>query len=94
LKENSGLVSVEGKVVTKPVLRNVNTRRNEQVRLATFELEDRSGRISVSAWRHHAETAGKLAVGDTVLVKNAYVKKGFVDNLELSTRSDTSITVV
>ena len=94
LKEDSGVVSVEGKVVTKPVLRNVNTRRNEQVRLATFELEDKSGRIVVSAWRNHAETAGKLTVGDTVLVKNAYVKKGFVDNLELSTRSDTSITVV
>ena len=94
LKEGSGLVSVEGKVVTKPVLRSVNTRRNEQVMLATFELEDESGRISVSAWRNHAETAGKLAVGDTVLFKNAYVKKGFVDNLELSTRSDTSITVV
>jgi replication factor A1 len=94
LKEGSGLVSVEGKVVTKPVLRSVNTRRNEQVMLATFELEDESGRISVSAWRNHAETAGKLAVGDTVLFKNAYVKKGFVDNLELSTRSDTSIAVV
>jgi replication factor A1 len=94
LKEGSGLVSVEGKVVTKPVLRSVNTRRNEQVMLATFELEDESGRISVSAWRNHAETAGKLAVGDTVLFKNAYVKKGFVDNLELSTRSDTVITVV
>ena len=94
LKEGSGLVSVEGKVVTKPVLRSVNTRRNEQVMLATFELEDESGRISVSAWRNHAETAGKLAVGDTVRFKNAYVKKGFVDNLELSTRSDTSITVV
>jgi ssDNA-binding replication factor A large subunit len=94
LKEDSGMVSVEGKVITKPVLRNVNTRRNEQVMLATFELEDKSGRISVSAWRHHAEMAGKLVVGETVLMKNAYVKKGFVDNLELSTRSDTSITVV
>jgi ssDNA-binding replication factor A large subunit len=94
LKEDSGLVSVEGKVVTKPVLRSVNTRRNEQVKLATFELEDKSGRISVSAWRRHADTAGKLTVGDTVFVKNAYVKKGFVDNLELSTRSDTVITVV
>jgi replication factor A1 len=94
LKEDSGLVSVEGKVVTQPVLRNVNTRRNEQVKLATFELEDKSGKISVSAWRHHADTAGKLTVGDIVLVKNAYVKKGFVDNLELSTRSDTVITVV
>ncbi len=95
LKEDSGLVSVEGKVVTKPVLRNVNTRRNEQVKLATFELEDESGRIVVSAWRHHADTAGELTIGDTVLVKNAYVKKGFADSsLELSTRSDTSITVV
>lgn len=94
LKEDSGLVSVEGKVVTKPVLRNVKTRRNEQVKLATFELEDESGRISVSAWRHHADTAEKLMVGATVLMKNVYVKKGFTNNLELSTRNDTMVTVV
>ncbi len=94
LKEDSGLVSVEGKVATKPVLRNVNTRRNEQVKLATFELEDESGRISVSAWRHQADTAEKLMVGATVLMKNVYVKKGFADNLELSTRNDTMVTVV
>ena len=94
LKEDSGLVSVEGKVVTKPVLRNVKTHRNEQVKLATFELEDESGRISVSAWRHQADTAEKLMVGTTVLMKNVYVKKGFANNLELSTRNDTTITVV
>ena len=80
LRDGMEQVSVEGKVVTKPVVRNVNTRRDEQVKLATFELEDESGRIQVSAWRHHADTAGKLTIGDTVLVKNAYVKKGFGDS--------------
>jgi ssDNA-binding replication factor A large subunit len=94
LRDGMEQVSVEGKVVTKPVVRNVNTRRDEQVKLATLELEDGSGRIQVSAWQYHADTAAKLKIGDTVLVKNAYVKKGFGDSLELSTRNDTSITVV
>ncbi len=32
-----------------------------------------------------------LKVGDKVIIKNAYVKKGFGDQPELSTRNTTSI---
>ncbi|MCK4481901.1 hypothetical protein KAU55_01650, partial [Candidatus Bathyarchaeota archaeon] len=84
-------VNVEGVIVTKPVLRNVKTSKGELVKLAVFELEDETGKIWVSAWRKHADTTGALKVNDKVTIKNVYVKEGFGDQLELSTRNATSI---
>jgi ssDNA-binding replication factor A large subunit len=54
-------------------------------------LKDETGKIWISSWRKNAETAGNLKVGDKITIKNAYVKKGFEDQLEISTRSTTSI---
>lgn len=92
LKEGLNHVNVEGEVVTKPILRNVKTREGKLVKLALFELKDETGRVWVSAWRKHADTVGNLKVGDKVTIKNAYGKKGFGDQLEISTRNKTSIT--
>jgi replication factor A1 len=93
LKDGLVHVNLEGKVVTKPVLRNVETYKHEVVKLASFELKDATGRIWVSAWRKHAEAAGNLKVGDKILLKNAQVRKGFGDQLEICTREVTSLTV-
>ncbi|HXX87331.1 MAG TPA: OB-fold nucleic acid binding domain-containing protein, partial [Candidatus Acidoferrum sp.] len=62
--------------------------------LATFELKDDTGRIWVSAWREHSNIAGKLKMGDRIMMKNAQVKKGFGEQLEISTKAKTNITVV
>jgi len=35
-----------------------------------------------------------LKQGDKILIKNAYVKKGFTDQFEISTRNATSITIM
>jgi ssDNA-binding replication factor A large subunit len=91
LKESMGPVNVEGTVVTKPVFRDVKTSEGEVVRLANFEFGDETGRIWVSAWRMHADSLKDIKVGDKVVIRNASVKKGFSDQLELSTRSTTSI---
>jgi replication factor A1 len=93
LQEGLKRVNVEGEVATKPIFRNVKTSREEIVELATFELSDGTGKIWFSAWRKHAETVKKLKVGDKVSIKDAYVKKGFGDQLELATRNATTITV-
>jgi hypothetical protein len=61
------------------------------LKLATFELKDETGRIWVSAWRNHADSVKDLKVGDRIVMKNVYVKRGFGEQLELSTRSTTSI---
>jgi replication factor A1 len=91
LKEGLNHINVEGEVATKPLLRNVKASKGEIVKLAVFELKDETGKIWVSAWRKNAETATNLKVGEKITIKNAYVKKGFGDQLEVSTKSTTSI---
>ena len=94
LKEGLKHVNVEGEVVTNPTLRNVKTSKGETVKLTVLEAKDETGRIWVSAWRKHADTVRDLKTGDKVVIKNAYVKKGFGDQLEISTRGTTSITIL
>ena len=94
LKEGSNSVNVEGEVVTKPILRDVKTSKGELVKLATFELKDETGRTWVSAWRERAEIVKNLKAGDKIVIKNAYVRRGFAEQLEVSTRDATSIIVV
>ena len=94
LKEGLKHVNVKGAVVTIQMLRNVKTSRAELVKLAVFEMKDETGKIWISAWRKHADTVSDLKVGDKVTIKNAYVKKGFGEQLEISTRSKTIITIL
>ena len=94
LREGSNSVNVEGEVVTKPILRDVKTSKGELVKLATFELKDETGRTWVSAWRERAEIVKNLKAGDKIVIKNAYVRRGFAEQLEVSTRDATSIIVV
>ena len=91
LKEDMKCVNIEGKVVAKPVVREVKTSKEEVLKLANFELKDETGGIWVSAWREHAESVKDLKVGDKLVIRDVYVKKGFGDQLELSTRNATSI---
>jgi len=91
LKEDLGRVNVVGEVATRPMVREVKTSKQEILKLATFELKDEMGRMWVSAWRNHADSVKDLNAGDRIVIKNVYVKKGFGDQLELSTRNATSI---
>jgi replication factor A1 len=91
LREGLNHVNVKGEVATKPMLRNVKASEGELVKLAVFELKDETGKIWVSTWRKNAETANNLKIGDKITIKNAYVKRGFGDQLEISTKGTTSI---
>jgi DNA polymerase III alpha subunit len=93
LHEGSTKINVEGVVTTKPILRDVKTSKEEIVKLASFELKDETGSIWVSVWRDQTDSVKSLKVGDRIIMKNAYVKKGFGNQLELSTRSTTSISI-
>ncbi len=93
LTENLNGVNVEGEVSTVPESKEVTTSKGETVKLAVFELRDDTGAVRVSAWRKHAEAVVCLKVGDCLLVENAYVRRGFGEKLELSTRDATCITV-
>jgi ssDNA-binding replication factor A large subunit len=94
LKEGLSRVNVEGEIVTKPMLRNVKTSKEELLKVVSFELKDETGTVWVSAWRKHAEMTGTLRQGARVIIKHAYVKKGFGDQLEISTRDATTITII
>ena len=94
LRESWSRVNVEGEVIARPVTREVKTSKSEIVRVATFELKDGTGRIWFSAWRNKAECVNSFERGSRVRVRDACVRKGFGDQLELSTRDSTSIEVL
>jgi replication factor A1 len=92
LKEGLNHVNLEAEVVAKPVLREVKTSKGEFVRLASIELKDETGRIWLVAWREHAEMVGNLKPTDRIVAKDVYAKKGFGEQIEVSTRDTSSIT--
>jgi len=94
IKEEGGLVIVEGTVTTPPVIKEVVTSRNEKIKVASFELRDETGEIWVSAWRKLAEIVKDFTVGTRIKIKNAYVRRGFADQLELTSRTFTSMEVL
>jgi len=94
IKEEGGPITIEGTVLTTPNVRQVVTSRNEKVSVASFELGDDTGKIQVSAWRKLAQLFEGMAVGTRIKMKNVYARKGFADQLELSTRSFTSIDIL
>lgn len=93
-ESEGGPVSVEGIVKAKPVKREVATAKGEKVLVAAFELEDESGKIWVSAWREHANVAEQLVVGAKVRLSDVFVRRGFGDTLELTTRVSTRIKIL
>lgn len=93
IKTEDGPITVEGIVITSPDRREV-TVRNENVTVASFDLSDETGKIRVSLWRKLANTAKDFKVGTRIRIRNAYVRKGFGGQLELTSRSATSIEVL
>ncbi|MCW4017564.1 MAG: OB-fold nucleic acid binding domain-containing protein [Candidatus Bathyarchaeota archaeon] len=91
LAEGFNDVSVEGEVASVPVSREVRTSKGEQVRLASFDLQDETGIVRVTAWWDHSETASDLMIGEKVVLENVYAKMGYNGKMELSTRSATVI---
>ncbi len=94
IKEEGGPMTVEGTILTKPHVRQVVTSRNEKVTVASFEFRDETGKIQVSAWRKMAQVLKGLTVGTRIKMKNVYARKGFADQIELTTRSFTSIDIL
>jgi len=86
--------TIRGTVAETPTVREVVTARDEKVTVASFELTDDTGKIRVSAWRKLADFVKDLTAGTQIEIKNAYAKKGFRDQLELTTRTFTSVEVL
>jgi replication factor A1 len=84
-------VTVEGNVVTQPVIREVTTSQNEKINLASFELDDETGRIKVLLWRDFVVLAENLEVNKKIRIKCIYVDYGSFDKLILSSNSGTGL---
>jgi ssDNA-binding replication factor A large subunit len=84
-------VNAEAEIATKPLFRDVKTSKGEIIKLVSFELKDETGSVWFSAWRNQADSVKNLKVGDKIVIRNAYVKKGFGNQLELAARNTTSI---
>lgn len=94
IKEGEGPLTIEAKILTTPTVREVTTSRKEKIKVANFDVTDGTGRINVSLWRRFAEFVKELSPGTRILLKNVYAKRGFADQLELTTRASTKIEVL
>jgi len=94
IKEEGGPFTIEATIVSTPELREVTTSQNEKVKVTSLSVSDTTGKIGVSLWREHAEFARNLSSGTRILFKNIYAKRGFADQLELTTRTSTSIKIL
>jgi len=84
-------VTVEGKIVTQPEIREVTTSKNEKIKLATFELSDETGRAKVLLWREAAALAENLGIDKKIRLRCVYVEYGSFGKLILSSSSGTVI---
>jgi replication factor A1 len=94
LKQGMTNVTIEGEVVNAPFVREVVTMKGETVPVASFTLRDQTGEIKASMWRHLSDSIKDLPVGSRIKIKNAYVKTGFAEELELSSRTLTTIEIL
>jgi len=94
LKEEGGPITVEGILETAPLLREVTTMRGEKVVVVSFEIADKTGKIRVSVWRKLAEVVKDLLPGTRIKIRNVYVKRGLSNQLELTSRTLTSIEIL
>lgn len=92
--EESPNADIEGTVLFEPTLREIKTFPEESVKIATFQIEDEAGKAWVAAWRRHADAVKNLKKGDKISIKNAFIKKGFNDQVQVYTRDTTSIEVI
>ncbi|MFA4907486.1 MAG: OB-fold nucleic acid binding domain-containing protein [archaeon] len=58
-------------------------RNGETGRMASFELEDKNGKIRVVAWNEAVESAEGLLGGDTIRISGASARKGLDGKIEL-----------
>ncbi len=67
-------VTVAGKVTRKFELREFD-KNGRQGKVANFLLADPTGQVRVTLWNEQTDQFGQLAEGETVRIKNAWVKE-------------------
>lgn len=91
VKEEDFMVSVKGEIATPPEIREALTSKRETIKVASFDIQDDTGKMRVSVWRNLVDTVKDLPVGTKITVKNAHVRRGLNAAVELTTRESASI---
>ena len=89
LKDGTGKVDIEAKVVEREATREVNTKFGH-TKVANAVIEDDSGTISLTLW---GDDADKVKEGDTVKIENGFVKE-WNNSLQLSVGKYGKMTVL
>jgi len=88
LKEGTGKVSLEAKIVSKEEPRQVNTKFGE-TQVANATIEDDTGRFKLSLWGADAD----IPEGSKINIENGFVSS-YREELQLSAGKFGKITVV
>lgn len=79
------LVSIEGMIVEGPHIKEVITKKGEEIKLASFTIDDGSGQGKILLWRELAGSADSLEKGDRIRAIGVYARlKPNDKELELS----------
>ena len=89
-----GIVEVvEGTVASPPRMRTVRLRNGRQVPVVSFDLDDGTGRVTVSLWREAAQEARGLIRRSLIRIENVAVQR-IGDRLELQSTRFTKVTTL
>ncbi|HZD13342.1 MAG TPA: hypothetical protein VE177_07485, partial [Candidatus Binatus sp.] len=84
LKPGPTLYTLSGLIVDREYPREVETKEGRKVRVASIRLEDKTGRLRVSLWDHHADKVESLSPGTTIKLIGVKVREGFNREVEAS----------
>ncbi|WP_455276160.1 hypothetical protein [[Eubacterium] cellulosolvens] len=89
------LVSIEGTIVEGPHIKEVITKKGEEIKLASFSIDDGSGQGRILLWRELADSANNLEKGNQIRAIGVYARlKPNDGELELSSNILTNIEKV
>jgi replication factor A1 len=80
----AGSVIVEGRIVSQPSLRQVQTSKGETVDIAEIQLADDSGECRAVFWRDLAKQIAALKQGTKIRLFSIHPRLGFKGGVELS----------
>ncbi|MFH0749027.1 MAG: OB-fold nucleic acid binding domain-containing protein [Candidatus Bathyarchaeota archaeon] len=87
------LASIKGKISEPPLIKTVTTRDGREIKVASLRIRDDTGEIRASFWGDLADRFEGVKLETEIIVNQAYVKPGFAEDLEISSRTTTEIEI-
>jgi len=87
IKQDFKLVSIEGKIVDNPNIKNIETKNDEKLKLASFKMNDGSGIARIFLWRELADFASRLNSENMIRIFG--LNPRYNENNELDLQSDS-----